>query len=292
LSGGGVRARFGRRGPVVRSGAGSLSFGSLALGRGRRLDRLGVRSLVADSNRVLYRRHGVSEWYAAGPLGIEQGFTVTRRPAGNAGTVVVAVRFGGSLRARSAGSGVRFVTASGRVAFRYGGLSAIDARGRALRVAITIQNHRLLLRVDDAGARYPLRIDPFIQQGAELTPSDAGAGPPLFGVSVALSADGNTALIGGVADNNFVGAVWVFTRSGSTWRQQGPKLTASDEKGDGYFGDSVALSADGNRALIGGRATTRPARRGCSRARGRPGPSREESSRPTTRQIPLSATSA
>jgi len=31
-------------------------------------------------------------------------------------------------------------------------------------------------------------------------------------VSVALSADGNTAVVGGPYDNNFVGAAWVFVQ--------------------------------------------------------------------------------
>ena len=71
--------------------------------------------------------------------------------------------------------------------------------------------------------------------------------------SVALSADGNTALIGGSGDNDSVGAAWVFTRSGSTWTQQGEKLTGgSEEIGEGEFGWSVALSADGDTALAGG----------------------------------------
>ncbi len=79
-----------------------------------------------------------------------------------------------------------------------------------------------------------------------------------FGHSVALSADGNTALIGGPGDNGGatneggVGAVWVFTRSGSTWTQQGEKLTGTGEIGKGAFGESVVLSADGDTALIGG----------------------------------------
>ena len=63
---------------------------------------------------------------------------------------------------------------------------------------------------------------------------------------MALSADGNTALIGGSDDDDSVGAAWVFTRSGATWTQQGAKLTGSDEVGAGDFGESVALSADGN----------------------------------------------
>ena len=69
---------------------------------------------------------------------------------------------------------------------------------------------------------------------------------------VAVSADGNTALIGGSSDNNDNGAAWVFTRSGGTWTQQGPKLTPNDQSSPSQFGGSVALSADGNTALIGG----------------------------------------
>ncbi len=44
----------------------------------------------------------------------------------------------------------------------------------------------------------------------------------------------------------------MFTRSGVTWRQQGPKLTVADESGAAHFGSSVSLSGDGNTALIGG----------------------------------------
>ncbi len=71
-----------------------------------------------------------------------------------------------------------------------------------------------------------------------------------FGTAVALSADGNTALIGSATDNKGAGAVWVFTRSGTTWSQQGPKLTVGTSRN--FFGYSVALSGDGNTAVIGG----------------------------------------
>jgi hypothetical protein len=133
---------------------------------------------------------------------------------------------------------------------RYGALTAVDASGRRLRATLALQGRQLLLRVSDRGARYPLRIDPLIQQGSKLTAGDE-TGQGGFGYSVALSADGNTALIGGSGDNR-VGAAWVFTRSGGIWTQQGAKLSASDEAGQGQFGASVALSADGNTALIGG----------------------------------------
>jgi hypothetical protein len=89
------------------------------------------------------------------------------------------------------------------------------------------------------------------QQGPKLTPDDEG-GNGKFGTIVALSADGNTALIGAWNDDTSKGAAWVFTRSGGTWSQQGPKLTGGGEVGEGRFGVAVALSADGNRALVGG----------------------------------------
>ena len=90
------------------------------------------------------------------------------------------------------------------------------------------------------------------QQGSKLTGS-GGVKFPELGVSVALSDDGNTALVGGSNDNGGVGAAWAFTRSGETWTQQGAKLLASDEAaGGGLFGESVALSSNGNTAIIGG----------------------------------------
>src|SRR5204863_376252 len=166
-------------------------------------------------------------------------------------SLTLAMRLGGSLRARPAGSQVRFVTPSGRVAARYGGLVAVDARGRRLPATVALVGGSLRLGVDDRDARYPLRIDPFVQQGAKLT-GGGETGNGEFGFSVALSADGNTALIGADGDNGFVGAAWAFTRSGAVWTQQGTKLTANDETGTARFGVSAALSADGDTALIGG----------------------------------------
>jgi hypothetical protein len=89
------------------------------------------------------------------------------------------------------------------------------------------------------------------QQGPELLPNDA-IGEDVFGSSVALSGDGNLALIGDSTDNEGVGAAWLFNRSGSTWTQQGEKLSGKGESGTGKFGSGVALSSDGNTALVGG----------------------------------------
>ena len=86
-----------------------------------------------------------------------------------------------------------------------------------------------------------------------------------FGNSVALSGDGNTLAVGaywegsnatGIGGNqtdnsaSSAGAVYVFTRSGSTWSQQAYVKASNTEAGD-RFGYSVALSGDGNTLAVG-----------------------------------------
>ena len=99
------------------------------------------------------------------------------------------------------------------------------------------------------------------QQGPKLVGSGA-VGHAYQGTSVALSSDGNTALVGGPGDNGYVGAAWVFTRSGTTWTQQGSKLVGTGAGGTADQGYSVALSGDGSTALVGGDGATRTARGG------------------------------
>ena len=93
---------------------------------------------------------------------------------------------------------------------------------------------------------------PTTQQGSKLVGTGA-TGAAYQGSSVALSADGNTAIVGGIGDNSYAGAAWVFTRTGSTWSQQGSKLVGTGAIGGAVWqGTSVALSADGNTAIVGG----------------------------------------
>ena len=79
-----------------------------------------------------------------------------------------------------------------------------------------------------------------------------GSGDTGFGIAVALSADGNTLAVGDNTNNSNVGAVWIFTRSGTTWTQQGPLLVGTGATGTAQQGSSVALSGDGNTLAVGG----------------------------------------
>jgi len=89
------------------------------------------------------------------------------------------------------------------------------------------------------------------QQGDKLVGKGA-VGAPQQGTSVAISADGNTAIVGGPYDDSQTGAVWVFTRSGRVWSQQGGKLVGLGAVGHARQGTSVAISGDGNTAIVGG----------------------------------------
>jgi hypothetical protein len=53
----------------------------------------------------------------------------------------------------------------------------------------------------------------FTQQGPKLVGTGA-IGNAAQALSVSLSADGNTTIVGGLADDGGDGAAWVFTRSG------------------------------------------------------------------------------
>jgi len=258
--GGGLESEFGQSGPRVDVGGGRVTLRLMGVGYGRSLGRVDESTPTAAGSSVLYRHKGFTEWYRNGPLGLEQGFTLRRpvRLANNNTSVVIALRVAGELIPKRVKAGVAFLRrAGGAPVLLYGGLNATDAQGRSLPARMQVNGRIVLLRVGAAGARYPITVDPFIQKGAVLTGRDEVAsrvtGPGEFGFSSALSANGNIALIGSYGDDGEKGAAWVFTRRGSTWREQGPKLHGANEIGaGGEFGFSVALSADGNTALIGG----------------------------------------
>jgi hypothetical protein len=96
-----------------------------------------------------------------------------------------------------------------------------------------------------------LALAQFSQQGSKLVGTGA-AGAAVQGLSVALSADGNTAILGGYGDSSDTGAAWVFTRRDGVWSQQGSKLVGTGAAGAARQGWAVALSADGNTAILGG----------------------------------------
>jgi uncharacterized protein (TIGR03437 family) len=89
------------------------------------------------------------------------------------------------------------------------------------------------------------------QQGNKLVGTGA-VGFSSQGCSVALSADGNTTIIGGYGDDGNGGAAWIYTRSAAAWSQLGGKLAGSGADQTAQQGFSVAISADGSTVFVGG----------------------------------------
>ncbi len=91
-------------------------------------------------------------------------------------------------------------------------------------------------------------------QNVQLTPQDFLDGGDNFGESVALSADGTTALVGkpeGFCVQGYgCGSAYLYQGGGASWIQV-TKLTAADPQALSNFGQSVALSGDGSVALVG-----------------------------------------
>jgi hypothetical protein len=242
----GLSARFDARGVHVRSGDDTLALRFRAIGFGKGLRAVAPAPPTGRANRVFYRRGSVTEWYANGPLGLEQGFTLKARPAGaRSGPLTLALSLSGSVRPalEPGAKSLRFADS----ALLYTGLASFDARGKRLPARLGLRGRTLLIRVDDRGARYPLRIDPFFQL-AKLTASD-GAASDYLGASVAISGDtiavgAPGAVVSGVANT---GAVYVFVKPAGGWANatQTAKLTESNIlHQDDFLGQSVAISGD------------------------------------------------
>ncbi len=209
---------------------------------------------VASGNRVEYRRKNLTEWYVNGPGGIEQGFTFSQRPASRHGSpLTLSLSFAGNLSAslEPGAEAIALSDSNGHVTLRYSGLTASDSAGRSLRSWIELRGNEFLLRVDDAGADYPIVVDPTVQL-AKLSASDGTTGN-WFGYSIAIS--GSTVVVGApqasIGSNTYQGAAYVFVKPASGWANmtQTAKLTASDGAAFNYFGGAVSI--DGGTIVVG-----------------------------------------
>ncbi|HBI15484.1 MAG TPA: hypothetical protein DDY20_08230 [Desulfobulbaceae bacterium] len=201
---------------------------------------------INDDGIMVYPRGDVAEWYINSPWGVEQGFAIGSAPGGRNGDgLVVELSLSGELRPGLDGDTLVLADAQGRSIVRYTGLQAFDAAGSSLPAHLLLAGSTLRIIVDDTHARYPVTIDPWIQQ-AKLT-ADDGAADDQFGTSVAIS--GDTIVVGAWRDDDNgtdSGSAYVYTKPASGWAgmTQTAKLTAGDGAADDRFGTYVAISGD------------------------------------------------
>lgn len=213
---------------------------------------------VLTKERVEYHHaNGITEWYENRAEGIEHAFTIAHRPSETSDQLRLVLALQG-VEVRP-GKGEQASTiifadpASGVPVLSYGTLKVWDATGRELAARYEILAQGLEIVVADAGAVYPVTIDPMITtQEAKLGPDHAADGLPsdYFGSSVALF--GDTALVGAVEDDSAAGSnsgsAYIFTLNSTVWSLQ-TKLTSSDAAPGDNFGNSVTLFED--TALVG-----------------------------------------
>lgn len=237
-----------------------VAIGLRALGRGssmRELDLLAPLSI--DGPRVtLARALGVVEWWRALPNGLEHGVTLDARPLGE-GTLALELTTGRGVTARLVDDdAIVLATASGVAVARYQGLLVVDAEGVRVPGRLVAAGERIRIEIEDGGARYPIVVDPVLYalEEATLSAPSAEADPgDELGYAVALSSDGTRALVSATRDDNAVGIdtgnVRVFLRSGTSWSEEAMLLQSGPPPHEFYFGESVSITGDAVRAIVG-----------------------------------------
>lgn len=210
---------------------------------------------TAEENRLAFpRSEEVFEWFVNRSGGLQQGWTILKRPALEGDGIRLELGVRGDLRAKVRPTAVEFVDATQGVVLTYGGLLAWDGEGRTLPVEFAALEDGIAIRVDDRDAVYPITIDPVAQQ-AYVKASNTDANDA-FGISVAMS--GDTAVVGAPEEDstanavngnqannagNNQGAAYVFVRENGVWSQQAYLKAANSDALD-YFGSSVGISGD------------------------------------------------
>jgi hypothetical protein len=144
--------------------------------------------VAVNERRVEIRRPGLVEWYVNSSDGLEQGFTLAHRPAGD-GPVIFEVAVAGGKPERR-GEEIVFDTASAR-RLCYGQLAASDVHGRALAAHFEAgAGQHLRIVVDDVSAEYPITVDPLFTESPD-TRIDADQAGAAFGIRVAGAGDVN-----------------------------------------------------------------------------------------------------
>ena len=234
-----LRTFFLRDGVVVvpRSGGVAewdLRMGLRSIGRGDALRRVGEAQVSASGQRVELRRTGIVEWYRNDERGLEQGFDISERPAGSGALELVVDIEGELVVDELTGERVEFTDEHGEHTLTMEGLFTVDAGGKELETRFERRGEELAIVVEDAGAVYPITIDPLITNEVAKLTIDGAAPGALLGTSIDQLS--TRAVVGAPGSS----VAYVFRLQGGAWEIEAKLGHSSVVPGD-QFGCDVAL---------------------------------------------------
>jgi hypothetical protein len=252
-------ARFDARGVTAERDGARVSIRLSEWGRYGNLEQLepvapllgdcttDVRPTGACLRRLEYPHPNLTAWWASRSDGLQQGFVLEERPAGDGPVVLVVSMDGAQSETDEAGDEAWLYDREGG-SFTVSGLLAEDARGTALPAVFEADAAGLRIVVDDARAEYPVKVDPVYDTATtDLTGSASGS---YFGWSVSSAGDVNgdgylDVIVGAPDADRYVGEAFVFQGS-SEGLSTTAATTLSGTSTYGYMGYSVAGAGDVN----------------------------------------------
>ena len=205
--------------------------------------------VVVNGQNVSFVRPGLTEEYSVSLDGLRQDFVVTEKPAG-AGELRVRLDVSGA-QVKAAADGAQLVLAKSGRKIAYNRLRVTDVTGKELTARMEA-GMELAVVVNDAGAVYPVRIDPTFSDANWIS---LGAVPSANGPVYAevLDGSGNLFIGGQFTMAGGVGATNVAKWNGSSWSSLGSGISGS---GDGYGPSVFALATSGTNLYVGGDFST------------------------------------
>jgi len=227
-----------------------LQLKTVAFGRSGNLRAPGRGSISAHKNRLQIERTALSEWYVNSEQGIEQGFTLPKKIAGNEPLMIMLEC---DSRPIVLDDTHLLLFSSSRRSLDYGKLIVTDARGKQVPARFVLRaENRFSIQVQDQTASYPLTIDPIITSSYDALLSGEQTNE-YFGTSVAVAGDVNgdgysDVIIGApYYDNgqNQEGAVFLFL-GGFSGISQTPSYHWEGEVAGAQFGNTLSSAGDVN----------------------------------------------
>jgi hypothetical protein len=216
-----------------------------AMAVGRAADTVTLPStgaVRADKKTAVWLRPGLAEEYSVSSDGVRQDFVLPQRPAGE-GDLTVKLEISGAKTEEAQQGAKLTVEATGREV-AYHRLHVTDARGHTLPARMEVSStNSLRVVVEDAGAAYPVRIDPTFSDSDWASMDSIGV-PGVVGTVRAIARDSS--------GNLYIGGS--FSLAGSTTASNVAKWDGSawGALGSGVDGTVYALIASGSNVYVGG----------------------------------------